>query len=146
LTPLLKYLFFQIRLKRTGFLKDGEENNVDLLAEAKKKYFQKFGVPVEKYSKNASYLVYASEEINVPKSASREELAGFIQSFYQDVRVIKKTGYDYSIDRKTIDDPEVVPLESVDLFGKLCITKSPHICSKAELSTNTSSNNKSYFQ
>ncbi len=146
MTPLLKYLFLQNRLKKTGFLKDGEESNVDLLAEAKKKYLQKFGVPVEKQGKNASYLVYTSEEITLPKSANREDLAVFIQSFYQDVRVIKKTGYDYSIDRKTIDDPEVMPLESVDMFGMLYITKLAHISSKAESSTNTSSNNKSYFQ
>lgn len=110
MTPLLKYFFFQNRLKRTGLLKDGEEDNVDLLAEAKKKYLQKFGVPAEQYSTTASYLVYASDQVNVPKSANREELAAYIQSFYQDVRVIKKTGYDISIDRKTIDDPEVMPL------------------------------------
>lgn len=102
-------------------MKDGEESNVDLLAEAKKKYLQKFGVPVEQYSTSASYLVYASDQVDVPKSASREDLAAYIQSFYQDVRVIKKTGYDFSIDRKTIDDPEVVSLESVDMFGNLCI-------------------------
>lgn len=137
MTPLLKYFFFQSRLKRTGLLKDGEENNVDLLAEAKKKYLQKFGVPVEQYSTSASYLVYASDQVNVPKSANREELAAYIQSYYQDVRVIKKTGYDFSIDRKTIDDPEVVPLESVDMFGKLGVTQSALTSSRAELSTNT---------
>lgn len=76
-------------------------------------------MPVEKNGKQASYLVFSSEEVNVPKSANREELAAYIQSFYQDVRNIKKTGYDYSIDRKTIDDPETMPLESVDMFGKL---------------------------
>jgi len=31
---------------------------------------------------------------------------------------MKKTAYDYSIDRKTIDDPETVNLESVDMYGK----------------------------
>lgn len=100
-------------------MKDGEESNVDLLAEAKKKYLQRFGVPVEQSGKNSSYLVYTSEEVNVPKSANREDLAAYIQSFYQDVRVMKKTGYDYSINRQTIDDPETMPLESVDMFGKL---------------------------
>lgn len=38
-------------MKKTGFLKDGEESNVDLLADAKKKYLQKFGVPVEQSGK-----------------------------------------------------------------------------------------------
>jgi hypothetical protein len=32
-------------------LKEGEESNVDLLAEAKKKYQLKFGVPVEQSGK-----------------------------------------------------------------------------------------------
>lgn len=46
-------------------------------------------------------------------------MAAYIQSFYQDVRTIKKTGDDYSINRKTIDDPETMPLESVDMFGNI---------------------------
>ena len=29
----------------------------------------------------------------------------------------KRNGYDYSMNRKTIDDPETMPLESVDMFG-----------------------------
>jgi hypothetical protein len=39
------------RLKKTGMLRDGDENNVDLLAEAKKKYLAKFGKPAEQTGK-----------------------------------------------------------------------------------------------
>jgi hypothetical protein len=70
--------------------------------------------------------------VNVAKSANREELAALIQSFYQDVRTIKKTGYDYSINRQTIDDPEVMPLESVDMFGRLRSMQSTRTSSRAE--------------
>lgn len=31
----------------------------------------------------------------------------------------KRNGYDYSMNRKTIDDPETMPLESVDMFGRI---------------------------
>jgi hypothetical protein len=44
-------------------------------------------------------------------------VSAYIQSFYQDLRIAKKTSQDYNIDRKTIDDPEITPLESYDLFG-----------------------------
>lgn len=53
----------------------------------------------------------------LPKSNNREELATFIQSHFQTMRELKHTGYDYSIDRKATDDPEMVPLQSVDLYS-----------------------------
>jgi hypothetical protein len=34
------------RLKKTGFLKAGEENNINAVAAAKAKYQQKYGFPV----------------------------------------------------------------------------------------------------
>jgi hypothetical protein len=58
---------------------------------------------------------------------------------------MKKTGYDYSINRQTIDDPETMPLESVDMFGKLSITQSLLTSNKVESLTNISSNKPSYF-
>ena len=50
------------------------------------------------------------------KSTNREEMSAYIQSFYQEARHLKASTIDYSSIRKTIDDPEVVPLESVDMF------------------------------
>lgn len=37
---------------------------------------------------------------------------------------MKKTGYDYSMNRQTIDDPETMPLESVDMFGMALLYRS----------------------
>lgn len=50
---------------------------------------------------------------------------------------MKKTGYDYSMNRQTIDDPETVPLESVDMFGIVYITQFLLTSNKAESLTNT---------
>lgn len=49
-------------------------------------------------------------------SPKREDMAAYIQSYYQGLKEIKKENYDYSALRSTIDDPETVPLESVDMF------------------------------
>lgn len=49
----------------------------------------------------------------------------------------KRTGYDYSMDRKTIDDPETMPLESVDMFGIILTTQLVPISSKVVLKMNT---------
>ena len=67
-----------------------------------------------------SYPVYRNDsEETLPKSMNREELATFIQSSYQSVRELKTTGegYDYTMNRKAVDDPEMVPLESLDLYS-----------------------------
>lgn len=93
-----------VRLKKTGLLREGEEHNADLLAEAKKKYQQRFGKPVEQ-------TVYSNDlEAKLPKSINRAELSAYIQSHYEEFKEIKKQAYDYSRDRKTIDDPEIMPL------------------------------------
>jgi hypothetical protein len=62
------------------------------------------------------------EEYPLPKSINREELATLFQSIHEDMRTNKRTSYDYSMDRQTIDDPEIMPLESVDMFGNESIT------------------------
>lgn len=93
-----------LRLKKCGLLKKGEENNVDAVSAAKAKFQQKYG-----YS--ADETVFKNDaDNNVLKSTNREEMSAYIQSFYQEARHLKASTIDYSSIRKTIDDPEVVPL------------------------------------
>ena len=61
--------------------------------------------------------MYSNEEEGyLLRSTNREEVAASIKSSFQEVRKAKTELYDYSNIRSTIDDPETVPLESVDLF------------------------------
>ena len=53
---------------------------------------------------------------NLLRSTNREEIAAYVASFYQEVKHAKYHGLDPNMIRKTIDDPEIVPLESVDLY------------------------------
>jgi len=64
-----------------------------------------------------SYLVYRNDtDENFLTSTSREDISATIQSYYQNLRNAKYDETDYARDKKVIDDPEMVPLESVDLF------------------------------
>jgi hypothetical protein len=43
-------------------------------------------------------------------STKREEVSAYIQSYYQNVKQAKYEETDYAMNRKVIDDPEIVPL------------------------------------
>lgn len=49
-------------------------------------------------------------------SLRREDISAYIQSYYQNVRSAKYDETDYALNKAAIDDPEMVPLESVDMF------------------------------
>ena len=62
-------------------------------------------------------LVYKNDaEFNMLRSTNREEVAAYIQNFYQDMKQMREDSLDYMSIKSTVHDPEIVPLESVDLF------------------------------
>ncbi len=64
-----------------------------------------------------SYLVYRNDtDENILTSTTREDISATIQSYYLNLRDAKYDETDYARDKKVIDDPEMVPLESVDMF------------------------------
>lgn len=57
-----------------------------------------------------------THNITALRSRKREDVAAFIENYHQQLRRAYEESLDYSSIRKTIDDPETVPLESVDMF------------------------------
>ena len=61
--------------------------------------------------------MYQNEsEYNVLRSTNREDMAAYIQSFYNEIKQLKEDSLDPASIKSTIHDPEIVPLESVDMF------------------------------
>ena len=51
------------------------------------------------------------------RSKNREDIAAFIQSYHQEIREAVANNLDsFHMKKKTIDDPEIVDMESVDMF------------------------------
>ena len=50
------------------------------------------------------------------RSRKREDIAAFVENAFQEVKNERAESLCYTHDRKTIDDPEIVPIESLDMF------------------------------
>ena len=61
-------------------------------------------------------MYYNKGEYNVLQSTNREDISAYIQSFMHEKKHLVEDSLDYSSIRSTIDDPETVPMHSVDLF------------------------------